>query len=146
MALAFSLSILRWPNNKKAGENLDYRPDRLSDDHWHLLKSISDKQRDKFHEAEIIPCQVLCLWWEMGYLPHKLRPAHNTKMRRLLDHLNNWIYRDEAHAQKGMWLFDRIVIEERMPRCPPRPEKFLKIPRGKWFPRFELRRMPGTIS
>jgi hypothetical protein len=124
----------------------DYRRDNLSDEHWQLLETISDNQRKRYRKADIIPCQVLCLWFDMGYLPHKRRPNQGTDLMRLLDHLDNWAYRDERHAQKGMWLYDRIVIEERMPRRPPRPEKFLKGPKGKEFPRSELRRMPGTIS
>jgi hypothetical protein len=56
----------------------------------------------------------------MGYLPHKRRPNQGTGLMRLLDHIDNWTYRDETHAEKGVWLFDRIVIEELMPRRPPR--------------------------
>jgi hypothetical protein len=123
-----------------------YRPDLLYEEHWALLKTISDNQRDRYRKRDIIPPQVLCVWFDMGFLPHRWRPNQGAGLMRLLDHLDNWAYRDERHAQKGMWLFDRIVIEERMTRRPPSPEKFLKGPKGKEFPRSELRRMPGTIS
>jgi hypothetical protein len=108
----------------------DYRPDNLSDEHWRLVKTISKNQRKGYRKADIIPRQVLCLWWDLGYLPHKRRPNQGADLMRLLDHLDHWAYLDEAHAEKGVWLFDRIVIEELMPRRIPWPVKSSKC-RGK---------------
>jgi hypothetical protein len=93
-----------------------YQRDHLSDEHWHLLGTISRDQRKRYRKLDVIPCQVLCLWFDMGYLPHKRRPIHGTDLLGLLENLKRWAYQDEAHVQKGLWLFERIVIEEIMPR------------------------------
>lgn len=94
----------------------DYRQDKVSEEHWHLLGTISRGQRKRFRKLDIIPRQVLCVWWDNGYLPHRQRPDHGTDLMRLLEHLKGWAYRDEAHYQKGLWLFQRIVEEEIKPR------------------------------
>ena len=104
-----------------------YRRDDISDEHWGLLKTISKNQRDRYYKADTIPCQVLCVWFDMGYLPHKRRPIHGTDLLRLLEKLKRWAYRDEVHAQKGMWLFERIVKEEIMPRPPRKKQRYLHI-------------------
>ncbi len=93
-----------------------YRRDRLADEHWHLLGTISRDQRNRYRKLDIIPSQVLHIWWDWDFLPHRQRPNQGADMMRLLDHLYEWRYRDEAHAKRGLWLFQRIVEEEIKPR------------------------------
>ena len=97
----------------------------LSDEHWHLLATISRDQRKRYRKRDIIPQQVLGLWWDLGFLPHRQRPDQGADLKRLLDHLKNWAYPDHARAQKGLWLFDRIVVEEIMPRPKRNKKRYL---------------------
>jgi hypothetical protein len=107
-----------------------YRQDKLSPEHWNLLGTISREQRKRYRKRDIIPCQVLCLWWDLGFLPHSRKPNQGTNLLRLLEHLKDWAYRDEAHADKGLWLFERIVIDEIMPRTARNKHRYLHMLTG----------------
>jgi hypothetical protein len=67
----------------------------------------------------------------MGYLPHRQRPNQGTDLMRLLEHLKGWAYRDETHSRKGLWLFERIVIEEIMPRPSRNRQRYHHILKGR---------------
>jgi len=108
-----------------------YQRDWLADEHWHLLGTISRDQRSRYRKLDIIPCQVLCVWWDWDFLPHRQKPNQGADMMRLLDHLYEWRYRDAAHAKRGLWLFERIVMEEIMPRPQRKQHRYQHILKGR---------------
>lgn len=123
----------------------DFQFGELSKSHEFLLKSISKRQRRKFKRHETIPCQLLIVLWENGYLPGKHSPRNGMKIQKLLTFLDDGPYRNKEHLQRGQWLYERIVKEELMPKVLTRKEKFLKGPKGKRIPASYIKQQAGTV-
>lgn len=121
-----------------------FRFDRICYEHKKLLKSIKPRQRKKFENNGLIPCQLLQVLWDRDFLPTEKRPQEGMRIPGLLKLLREGQYRDEKQRAKGVLLHDKIDQEES------RPENItydtlVGPEHGKLTPVSYLRNVPGTI-
>ena len=57
-----------------------FRFDRIPYNHKILLKSITQRQRKKFKNHELVPIPLLQVLWDMGYLPGHERPQEGMRI------------------------------------------------------------------
>jgi len=121
-----------------------FRFDRICYEHKKLLKSIKPRQRKKFENNGLIPCQLLQVLWDRDFLPTEKRPQESMRIPGLLKLLRKGQYRDEKNRARGILLHDKIDQEE-YPSQNVTHETFVKYGRGKFMPVSFLRKEPGTI-
>lgn len=112
----------------------------------YLLSTISRNQKDRYNDRETIPAQVLEVLWNWGIKLESLPPRIGMSRERVCEALWNLSKTcpDSKTGAAALYLFEDTVRDIE-PRRPPRPVKFIKRPREKAIPRYEFKRMPGTI-
>ncbi len=93
----------------------DFKYSELRKYHQKLIQSVTKRQRAKYARHGIIPCQILKVLWDNGYLPCNTYPASGMKIERLFDSLQEGCYSDQENHDRAMWLYDKLVHEELMP-------------------------------
>ncbi|MBW2609184.1 MAG: hypothetical protein JRC68_02440 [Deltaproteobacteria bacterium] len=121
-----------------------FRFDIISYQHKKLLKSIVKRQRSKYKKYDLVPWQLLQIFWEWGFLPGEEMPKEGMKIPVLLEFLNQGEYTNDRHRKRCEWLYERISRDRIFPdkAC---FEIFVKYGRKKWISVSQIRDMPGTI-
>ena len=83
----------------------------LSDYEGRLVKSITQRQRQKFRKYGTVPEQILVIAYENGLLPGNASPKGGMKVKRLLTLLGSGPYRDEDNKERALWFRDQIIKE-----------------------------------
>ena len=121
-----------------------FRFDRIGYKNKMLLKEITPRQRNKFKYDRLIPCKVLQVLWNLGYLPGEKQPQEGMRVKAFLKFLRNGQYLNEKNNARGVWLHDKIEQEE-FPPGELSSEILIIDEGGKFVPISYLKRIPGTI-
>lgn len=113
-----------------------------------LLAQIGRNERRRYIDRETIPVQVLEVLWNWGIELDAHPPICGMSRARFCESL--WdIYQhnsDRLTREAALYLYVDTVQSGVIAKGSPRQPIFLKGPKGKEIPRFELKWMPGTIS
>jgi hypothetical protein len=120
-----------------------FKFNQMTEENKILIKSVTKRQRRKFKNFKIVPLPVLEVLWNMGFLPGDQPPAEGMKIPVLLEYLTNGNYKDSRHHSMGIWLRDKIDLEE-FKWDIDSYEMYIKSG-SKFIPISYLREIPGTI-